>query len=124
MELRAADVLLLTTPIYNFSIPGALKAYIDLVCRPRLTFRYTEEGPVGLLDCRAYLVITSAGTPIDSEVDFSTPYLRHILGFMGIDEVVVIGCDGLQDRLSHRTWQGPAARRMQVQQQIDRLVMP
>lgn len=93
-----------------------MKAYIDQVCRPRLTFRYTEEGPIGLLDYRAYLVIASAGTPIDSEVDFATPYLRHILGFVGIDEVVVIRDD--------LTWQGPVARRMQAQQQIERLVAP
>lgn len=112
-ELKAADILLLTTPIYNFSIPGSLKAYVDQVCRPDLTFRYTEDGPEGLLSCRVYLVITSAGTPIDSEVDFATPYLRHILGFMGVDEVTVIGCD--------RNWQNPDQRFQQASQQIDRL---
>ena len=112
-ELKAADILLLPTPIYNFSVPGMLKAYIDQVCRPDRTFRYTEDGPDGLLSCLAYLVITSAGTPIDSEVDFATPYLRHVLGFMGIDEVTVIGCDG--------NWQDPDQRFQQALDQIDSL---
>ncbi|MEO0406009.1 MAG: NAD(P)H-dependent oxidoreductase [Cyanobacteria bacterium P01_A01_bin.135] len=86
-ELKSADILVLTTPIYNFSLPGALKAYIDQVCRPDLTFRYSEAGPIGLLSCRAYLVVVSGGTPIGSAVDFATPYLEHILDFMGIGPI-------------------------------------
>jgi len=112
-ELQAADILLLTTPIYNFSIPGALKAYIDQVCRPGLTFRYTENGPEGLLRCRAYVIVTSAGTSIDSDVDFATPYLQHVLGFMGIENVTVVGCD--------RNWQDPDQRFRQAITDIDHL---
>ncbi|MGF1537985.1 MAG: FMN-dependent NADH-azoreductase [Elainellaceae cyanobacterium] len=113
-ELKAADTLILTTPIYNFSIPAALKAYIDQVCRPRLTFRYTEDGPLGLIDCRAYLIIISGGTPLNSEVDFATGYLKHILSFMGIEDIEVIGADGL---LAHGE-----ARLVEAQRQIDAAV--
>lgn len=95
-ELREADAIVISTPIYNFGIPAALKAWIDLVVRARETFHYTAEGPRGLLEnTRAYLVISSGGTAIDSEIDFVTPYLRHILRFMGIEDIVVFAADGL-----------------------------
>jgi len=90
-ELRAADTIVIGVPIYNFNIPAALKAWIDLVARARETFRYSEAGPVGLLEGkRAILVFTSGGTAEGSEMDFATPYLRFILSFIGIDDVEVI----------------------------------
>ncbi|MGB1109405.1 MAG: FMN-dependent NADH-azoreductase [Gammaproteobacteria bacterium] len=90
-ELKAADAIVLAAPIYNFGIPAAMKAWVDMVCRARETFRYTENGPVGLLEDRpVYLVTASGGTPIGSEIDFATGYLRHILGFIGITDVRVI----------------------------------
>ena len=93
-ELKAADVLVIGAPIYNFSVPGALKAWIDQICRARETFRYTETGPVGLLEGkRAIVVVASGGVPMDSPVDFMTPYLRHVLGFIGIHDVTVIAAD-------------------------------
>jgi len=95
-EVKAADVLVIGVPIYNFSIPGALKAWIDLIARAGETFQYSETGPKGLLEGkRAYLVVTSGGVPVDSPVDFATPYMRHVLGFIGINDVEVIGADGL-----------------------------
>ncbi|MEM7061175.1 MAG: NAD(P)H-dependent oxidoreductase [Pseudomonadota bacterium] len=95
-ELRAADVVVIGAPIYNFGVPAALKAWIDQVARARETFRYTENGPVGLLDGkRAILVIASGGTETESEIDFATPYLRHILGFMGIHDVQIFAADRL-----------------------------
>jgi FMN-dependent NADH-azoreductase len=95
-ELREADAIVISTPIYNFGIPAALKAWIDLVVRAHETFRYTSEGPQGLLEkTRAYLVITSGGTEIDSEIDFVTPYLRHILQFIGIEDIQVFAADSL-----------------------------
>ncbi|MEM7695735.1 MAG: NAD(P)H-dependent oxidoreductase [Pseudomonadota bacterium] len=95
-ELEAADTLIIGTPIYNFGIPAALKAWIDLIARARKTFRYTENGPVGLLQGkRAFIVVTSGGTPIDAEIDFATPYLRHALAFIGITDVTVIPADRL-----------------------------
>jgi FMN-dependent NADH-azoreductase len=95
-ELNEADVIVIAVPMYNFNIPAALKAWIDMIARARLTFRYTENGPRGLLDGKkAYVVITTGGVPIGSPMDFATPYLRHALGFVGIDDVELIAADGL-----------------------------
>jgi FMN-dependent NADH-azoreductase len=95
-ELRAADTIVIGTPIYNFTIPASLKAWIDLVCRVGLTFEYTPEGPRGLLaGKRVILAVASGGTQVGSEIDFATGYLRHILGFIGLDEVQIIAADRL-----------------------------
>jgi FMN-dependent NADH-azoreductase len=95
-ELRAADVVVIGSPIYNFGVPAALKAWVDMIARARLTFRYTSEGPEGLLNGKkAYVVIASGGVPVDSPVDFATPYLRHALRFVGITDVEVIAADQL-----------------------------
>ena len=93
-ELAAADVVVISAPIYNFGVPAALKAWIDMIGRVGRTFRYTAEGPVGLLEGkRAFVVTASGGTGFGSDIDFATPYLRHILGFVGIDEVEVLGAE-------------------------------
>ena len=98
-ELKEADVLVLGVPVYNFSIPAALKAWIDMVARARLTFRYTENGPVGLLTGkRAVLVVASGGVPIDGDFDFATPYMRRALNFVGITDIEVIAADGQNAR--------------------------
>jgi FMN-dependent NADH-azoreductase len=98
-ELKAADVLVIGSPIYNFGVPAALKAWIDMIARARLTFRYTENGPEGLLDgTKAFVVIASGGVPVDSAVDFATPYLRQALGFVGIRDIEVIAADQLNSR--------------------------
>lgn len=95
-QLEAADLLIITTPIYNFGVPAALKAWIDQVARAGRTFRYTEKGPVGLLEGkRAIVVVTSGGTRVGSEIDFTTPYLRHVLGFIGIHDVQFVAADAL-----------------------------
>lgn len=94
-ELKAADVLVIGAPIYNFSLPATLKAWIDMIARARLTFHYTESGPEGLLDNKkAYVVVPSGGVPVGSPMDFATPYLRHALGFVGITDVEFIGAQG------------------------------
>ncbi len=93
-ELQAADVVVIGVPIYNFSIPAALKAWIDLVARARVTFRYSDSGPVGLLQGkRAYIVMASGGVAIGSDADFASGYLRHVLGFLGITDVEIIAAD-------------------------------
>ncbi|MCR9256452.1 MAG: NAD(P)H-dependent oxidoreductase [Alphaproteobacteria bacterium] len=93
-ELKEADVIVIASPIYNFGVPAALKAWIDQVCRARVTFRYSENGPVGLLEGKkAVLAIASGGTEVDSAIDFTTPYLRHVLGFIGIKDVTVYAAD-------------------------------
>ena len=90
-EIEAADTLVLGVPIYNFGVPAAFKAWIDLIARARKTFKYSEAGPVGLLDGKkAYVVIASGGTASGSEIDFATPYIRHVLGFVGIHDVSII----------------------------------
>ena len=95
-ELQAADTLVIGLPIYNFGVPAALKAWVDLVARAGVTFRYTEAGPQGLLTGkRAVLVVASGGTRVGSPIDFATPWLRHVLGFMGITDVTVIAADAL-----------------------------
>ncbi len=102
-ELQTADVLVIGVPIYNFGIPAALKAWVDMVARARLTFRYTESGPEGLLrGKRAYLAVASGGTAVGSATDFATGYLRHVLGFLGIDEVEVVAADRLMPRGEER----------------------
>lgn len=90
-RLKAADILIIGAPIYNFGVPAPLKAWIDMMARPGVTFRYTAEGPVGLISGKkAYLAIASGGTAVDSPIDFATPWLRHVLGFIGVTDVTVI----------------------------------
>lgn len=93
-ELQAADTILIALPIYNFTVPGSLKAWIDLVCRAGVTFKYTETGPVGLLSGkRAIVAVASGGTEVGSSVDFATPYMRHVLAFVGITDVTFVTAD-------------------------------
>ncbi len=103
-ELRAADTLLIAVPVYNFSIPASLKAWIDLVCRARVTFSFTDNGPVGLLKGkRALVLFVSGGTRFESDADFVSNYLRHILKFVGITEMEFIPADSIiakPDRVS------------------------
>ncbi len=95
-ELRAADTIVIGLPVYNFSVPAAFKAWIDLVARAGETFRYTAEGPQGLLtNKRAIVAIASGGTAVGSEIDFASGYVQHILGFMGIKDVELVAADRL-----------------------------
>ncbi len=95
-ELERADTLVIGTPIYNFSVPAALKLWIDQIARAGRTFEYTDQGPRGLLaDKQVILAIASGGTAIGSEVDFATPYLTHVLGFLGLTDVTVVTQDSL-----------------------------
>ncbi len=97
-ELEAADVIVIGAPIYNFNIPAVLKAWIDMVVRARSTFRYGENGPEGLLkDKKAYVVMASGGVTMGSAMDFASPYLRHILGFVGIHDVAFISAAEVKD---------------------------
>ncbi|NRB38055.1 MAG: NAD(P)H-dependent oxidoreductase [Pseudomonadales bacterium] len=90
-EVQEADVLVIGLTIYNFSVPAAFKAWIDQIARAKLTFRYTENGPVGLLENKkAYVIITSGGTQLGSEIDFVSDYIHHVLGFIGIKDVTII----------------------------------
>lgn len=95
-ELQQADVLVLGLPMYNFGVPSQLKAYFDHVARAGVTFRYTQQGPVGLLGGKqAYVFATRgglyAGTPLDSQ----THYVRDFLQFLGIGPIEFVYAEGL-----------------------------
>lgn len=93
-ELEGSDLIVIGLPVYNFGVPASLKAWIDQVCRARRTFTYSERGPVGLLKGkRAVVFFVSGGTPMGSDIDFASGYLRHVLGFIGIDKVQFIRAD-------------------------------
>jgi len=95
-ELRDSDVWVIGTPVYNFSLPPVLKAWIDQICRARVTFAYSEAGPRGLLeDRKVFVAIASGGSKVGSPTEFLTPYLSHVLGFIGIRDVEVIAADQL-----------------------------
>ena len=84
-ELQAADDIVIATPIYNFSVPAALKAWIDLICRDNITFIYENDTPRGLLsNKRATVIVTSGGTVAGNDIDYTTGYLSHILGLIDV----------------------------------------
>jgi len=95
-ELYKAELIVIGLPIYNFGVPAAFKAWIDQVVRSNLTFRYGDNGPIGLVENKkAYIIIASGGTKLGTEIDFISDYLRHILGFIGITDVTFIDSSGL-----------------------------
>ncbi|WP_412775837.1 FMN-dependent NADH-azoreductase [Thalassospira lucentensis] len=94
-EVKAADVLVIGAPMYNFAVPSTLKAWVDMIARVGVTFQYTENGPVGLLEGKkAYVVVATGGVPVNSPADFATPYMKQVLGFIGITEVEIIDASG------------------------------
>jgi len=95
-ELQAADTIVMSSPIYNFGVPASVKAWADLVARAGTTFQYTPNGPEGLLEGKkAYITIASGGTPVGSDIDFMSSWLKFFLGFIGISQVEVIAADGI-----------------------------
>ena len=93
-EIEAADTLIIGVALYNFSITASLKLWIDLVCRARKTFAYVDGSPKGLMTGKkAIICFASGGTPFESDIDFASGYLRHILGFIGITDVTFISAD-------------------------------
>lgn len=95
-ELRRADVLVLGVPMYNFGVPSTLKAWFDHVARAGVTFRYTAEGPVGLMTGkRAFVFATRGGRYAGTDADLQSAFLRRFLGFIGINDVEFIYAEGL-----------------------------
>ncbi len=93
-ELKKADTVVIGVPLYNFGVPAAFKLWIDQVARAGVTFQYTENGPKGLLEGKkAIVVMTSAGVPSGSPADFLTPYVKFVLGFIGIQDVEFVNAD-------------------------------
>jgi len=95
-ELKNAQVLVLGLPMYNFGIPSTLKAYLDHIARAGVTFRYTEKGPIGLLEGKkAYVFATRGGLYAGTVKDSQTAFVRNFLNFIGISEVEFVYAEGL-----------------------------
>ena len=95
-ELKAADILVLGVPMYNFGIPSSLKAYFDHIARTGLTFRYTDKGAEGLLTGKkAYIFAARGGKYVGTDLDSQTNYLKTFLGFVGITDIEFVYAEGL-----------------------------
>ncbi|MBV8167882.1 MAG: FMN-dependent NADH-azoreductase [Alphaproteobacteria bacterium] len=123
-ELFAADAIVIGAPMYNFSVPTQLKAWIDRIAQAGRTFRYGETGPVGLVGGKKAVIVSSrgglyAGKVHEQALDHQEAYLRAVLGFLGITDVEVVRSEGLN--------MGPEARAHGIdaaRAQIDALVLP
>ena len=95
-ELQDADLLVIGAPMYNFTIPSVLKAWLDHVARAGVTFKYTENGSVGLLENKKVIIMASMGGIHEAgKTDHLSPYLKTILGFLGINDVEIVFAQGL-----------------------------
>jgi FMN-dependent NADH-azoreductase len=116
-EVQAADVVVLGVPMYNFGVPAALKNWIDAIARAGVTFKYTDKGAVGLLQGKkVYVALARGGLYRDTPADTQVPYLRTVLGFLGMTDIEFVYAEGLA--------MGPDAERRALAQaaaQIDAL---
>lgn len=95
-ELQAHDVIVLGVPMYNFGVPVQLKSWIDAVARAGVTFRYTATGPEGLLKGKTvYVALARGGLYRGTANDSQVPYLKSVLGFLGLTDVRFIYAEGL-----------------------------
>lgn len=99
-EIMEADIIVIGTAFYNFSIHSTLKAWIDHISRVDVTFRFTQNGPEGLIHGKkVYIAVASGGIYSEGEMqpfDFAAPYLKAILGFLGITDVTVFRVEGTE----------------------------
>ncbi|MCW2236163.1 FMN-dependent NADH-azoreductase [Azospirillum canadense] len=123
-EFLAADVVVIGAPMYNFTIPTQLKAWIDRIAQAGRTFRYTEKGPVGLAGGKKVIIASARGgmystNPALAGLDHQESYLRTVLGFLGVTDVTVVRAEGIG--------MGPEARAKAIdaaQREIEALVAP
>lgn len=95
-EIQAHDTIVLGVPMYNFGIPAQLKNWIDAIARVGVTFRYSEAGPEGLLTGKkVYLALASGGLYRNTDKDAQVPYLKNVLGFLGMTDLSFIYAEGL-----------------------------
>ena len=95
-EIQAADVLVLGVPMYNFGVPAQLKNWIDAIARAKVTFTYTEKGPVGLLTGKkVYVALTRGGLYRNTPADTQVPYLKTVLAFLGMTDVQFVYAEGI-----------------------------
>lgn len=123
-EFMAADAVVLGAPMYNFSLPTPLKAWIDRIAQAGRTFKYTESGVVGLAGAKRVVIASSrggkyAGTPLEAALDHQEAYLRGVFGFVGVTDLTIVRAEG--------TNMGPEVVKQAMiaaQKQIDRLFVP
>ena len=118
-QFLEADIVVVGAPMYNFSIPSTLKAWIDRIAVAGRTFRYTAQGPEGLAGGRKIIVASSRGSIHGAATDFQEAYLRQLFGFLGIDDVEFIRAEGVGLSPQHRAEAIAAASAT-----IQRLVAP
>jgi FMN-dependent NADH-azoreductase len=95
-EVRAADIIVIGVPVYNFGVPSQLKSWIDQLARKGETFQYTEKGPEGLLKGKkAIIAMASDGTKRGSAIDFASGYVKHMMNFFGITDVEIVAADAI-----------------------------
>jgi FMN-dependent NADH-azoreductase len=98
-ELKASDDIIISAPMHNRTVPSSLKAWIDHVVLPFVTFRYGPNGQEGLLQGKTVYFLSASGGVFSHgpqmEIDFLAPYIRHIMGFMGINDVRIIQSEGV-----------------------------
>ncbi|MCD8522718.1 MAG: NAD(P)H-dependent oxidoreductase [Saccharospirillaceae bacterium] len=95
-EIKAADEVVVGVPMYNFTIPAQMKSYLDFLCRAGVTFKYTETGPVGLLDNKpVHILATRGGLYQGTPADTQTPFLTTIFSFIGLSDVRFVYAEGL-----------------------------
>ncbi|BAL26219.1 FMN-dependent NADH-azoreductase [Azoarcus sp. KH32C] len=95
-EIQAADAVVLGVPMYNFGVPAQLKNWIDAIARAKVTFQYTANGPEGLLKGKTvYVALTRGGRYRNSPLDSQVPYLKAVLGFLGMTDVRFAFAEGL-----------------------------
>lgn len=118
-EVNAADTLVIAAPMYNFTIPTQLKNWIDLIARAGVTFKYTDSGVQGLFENKKAVVITTrGGIHKGSTTDVVTPYLKTVLGFVGISEVEFVYAEALN------MGEEPAAKGIEsAQSQLDAIAL-
>ncbi|CAJ0774229.1 FMN-dependent NADH-azoreductase [Ralstonia mannitolilytica] len=120
-ELEAADAVLISTPVHNYTVPSVLKAWIDFVVRPGRTFRGSPQGKVGMLADRPVLVVSASGGNFDgahAQTDFLMPYLRYVFATMGIRQV-----EGIRLQNMGRPDAAPHAFNRFRQELADRLLL-
>ena len=114
-EIQAANVVVIGVPMYNFGVSTQLKNWIDAIARAKVTFRYTEDGPEGLLkNKKVYVALTRGGVYRDTPADSQVPYLRTMFNFLGLDNLEFVYAEGLA--------MGPEAQRSAIasaHEQID-----
>jgi FMN-dependent NADH-azoreductase len=123
-QVRASDVLVLAVPMINFGVPTQLKNWIDAIAKAGVTFRYTANGPEGLLTGKkVYVVLTRGGIYRGQPADTMVPYLKTVLGFLGMTDVSFVYAEGLAMGPESEA-RALASARAEIQQLLQPLAQP